>query len=133
MLVVSQEVLAKAIELRSKGWGWRKMPAVLGISEYAIRCALEPGYRQERLENVRHIRYLRQQGIYQKRSMPRPPRPARYSCKTGHSVSTMLDIPPEVLADKAHRATLEHHDFTAAFCGDPLPGRSALDKRHAPA
>lgn len=40
-------------------------------------------------------------------------------------------IPPEVLAER--NAALSHNpDITALVCGDPLPGRSALDKRNHP-
>lgn len=40
-----------------------------------------------------------------------------------------------VRADRAVAASkpapAEHHSLTAAFCGDPLPGRSALDRKRA--
>ena len=39
-----------------------------------------------------------------------------------------IHIPPEVLAEKAVRIELEHASVTAALCGDPLPGYSALDR-----
>lgn len=37
----------------------------------------------------------------------------------------------QIAAEAARREALalEHSSITAAFCGDPLPGRSALDKR----
>jgi hypothetical protein len=38
-------------------------------------------------------------------------------------------VPDEVRAEHAHRAALAPRDLTAAICGDPLPGYSALDKR----
>jgi hypothetical protein len=40
-----------------------------------------------------------------------------------------LDIPLDVLDDRAHRGTLEPRDLTAAHCGDPLPGYSALERK----
>ena len=39
--------------------------------------------------------------------------------------------PPEVLADREHRARLVHRTTTSAFFNDPLPGYSALDRRRA--
>ncbi len=33
------------------------------------------------------------------------------------------------LADRAHRAALQPRSVTAALCGDPLPGYSALERR----
>lgn len=38
-------------------------------------------------------------------------------------------IPPEVLEDRDHRSDLAPRNLTAAFCGDPLPGYSALERR----
>jgi len=39
------------------------------------------------------------------------------------------DVPPACAADRDERLTLSHTTITAAFFGDPLPGRSALDMR----
>jgi hypothetical protein len=36
-------------------------------------------------------------------------------------------IPDSVLTNRAWRMSQEPRDITAAVCGDPLPGRSALD------
>jgi hypothetical protein len=41
------------------------------------------------------------------------------------------EISPEAKADRERRSNLEHPTFTALFCGDPLPGYSALDQRGA--
>lgn len=38
-------------------------------------------------------------------------------------------IPADVLADRDRRAALEPVSITAAVCGDPPPGRSALDQK----
>lgn len=40
-------------------------------------------------------------------------------------------VDPEAQAER-DRAYSQARSFTAAFCGDPLPGRSALDKRPKP-
>lgn len=42
---------------------------------------------------------------------------------------SQIKIAPELAADRDARQRLEHASLTAAHCGDPLPGRSALDKR----
>lgn len=39
--------------------------------------------------------------------------------------------PAEVLAERDRRKSLERQSLTAIFCGDPLPGESALDQRTA--
>lgn len=38
-------------------------------------------------------------------------------------------IPERVLREQDYRLNLEPRDLTAAFCGDPLPGYSALDRQ----
>lgn len=38
-------------------------------------------------------------------------------------------VSPRALADRDRRASLQHPTLTAAFCGDPLPGYSAWDRR----
>lgn len=38
-------------------------------------------------------------------------------------------IPSEVIADAHARRFLSHRSLTSALCGDPLPGRSALERR----
>lgn len=38
-------------------------------------------------------------------------------------------IPPAVLAERDQRISAPHRDQTAAFCGDPPAGYSALDRR----
>jgi hypothetical protein len=39
----------------------------------------------------------------------------------------------DLLRERYRRMALEHRDLTAAFFGDPLPGRSALDQRRSDA
>ncbi len=41
---------------------------------------------------------------------------------------TRLDIPPDILADAERIKHLEHESLTGRLMGDPLPGRSALDR-----
>lgn len=43
-------------------------------------------------------------------------------------VPMSIRVPQDVLADRDRRLTLSHRSLTAAFCGDPLPGQSALDR-----
>ena len=41
----------------------------------------------------------------------------------------VVNIPDSVLAERAARLALSPRDLTAAIAGDPLPGRSALERR----
>lgn len=40
-------------------------------------------------------------------------------------------VPDNVMAERDRRLALNHATLTAAVFGDPLPGRSALDRKHA--
>ena len=40
--------------------------------------------------------------------------------------------PPSILAERDACLSYGHVSLTAAICGDPLPGRSALDRRRSP-
>jgi hypothetical protein len=46
-----------------------------------------------------------------------------------HKISTVNIVPRDCDIDRRHRQSLEPRDLTAAFCGDPLPGYSALERR----
>jgi DNA-binding CsgD family transcriptional regulator len=43
----------------------------------------------------------------------------------------VVAVPAHVLAERDARLALDPRNLTAAFAGDPLPGRSALDKKMA--
>lgn len=60
------------------------------------------------------------------KALGRPPRTSRSKWENERGKE-------RVRADRAAAATklapAEHQSLTAAFCGDPLPGRSALDRK----
>lgn len=43
--------------------------------------------------------------------------------------STFIKPTDNEIRERDYRATLTHQSITAAFCGDPLPGYSALDRK----
>lgn len=45
--------------------------------------------------------------------------------------ATAAEIRESAIAARDRRADLAHQSLTAAVFGDPLPGRSALDKKHS--
>jgi len=49
--------------------------------------------------------------------------------KLRHQIRIKSDCPPEVLAERDRVASAWPVSITAAFFGDPAPGRSALDQR----
>lgn len=55
----------------------------------------------------------------------------RDKISSGHDVFASVAPSAEALAERDRLAMLEPVSLTAALLGDPLPGRSALDKRRA--
>lgn len=54
----------------------------------------------------------------------------RFRVETGTDKPHKSGPPPSVLIER-ERATRAEVSLTASLCGDPLPGRSALDKQRA--
>lgn len=97
---------------------WAVITAQLKCGHFKIKAAIVPGYREEHAEGV----WRRRNGLVVKR------RPAdTISRQEGNSPS----IPHEVLADRDRRLALAPASLTAAICGDPAPGHSALDRKRA--
>ncbi len=119
------ERLEKARAMREGGASWGRIVAATGISMFVLKCELKPGYReQERQKTIDRRTGMRM-------GMPRRQRhlvPAYEPIgSVGHRTEANV-IPFEVLAerDKAMKANLT---FGQIYLGDPLPGRSALDRR----
>ena len=56
----------------------------------------------------------------------------RIRTKTGENPAEPIravEIPIEVIAERERRLALQPRDLSAALCGDPLPGYSALERR----
>jgi hypothetical protein len=47
-----------------------------------------------------------------------------------HTNGSSVIVPARVLEERDHRLGLAPRDLTAAIAGDPLPGMSALERRH---
>lgn len=57
--------------------------------------------------------------------------PTRFRTILHGDVVAPPSVPESVEADRDERAMLEPRSLTALICGDPLPGRSALDKLYS--
>jgi hypothetical protein len=124
---VSPLIIEKALAMRAEGVGWRVISHRLRVSEYVLRCAIEPDYRRHKLDsNVRYRRHLAAKPVVVER-----PRPVRQAALHHVRSQQLYGPPPEVLAarDLALELRLQPRSVTAQLLGDPLPGRSALDQR----
>ena len=132
---LTPEKLAEAQRLQAQGWGFDKMACHLVVSRWALMCEMVPGYRERRAEQVRSYRSPLWNGKERanttkrhKRATARTNGNPRSIGPTSRSESDRY-IPPAVIEDRDLRQTLAPRDLTAILCGDPLPGRSALDRR----
>lgn len=120
-------LLEKARAMRAEGVGWHRITKQIRVSEYVLRCALEPEYRQyKRSLNLRQRMEIAARAVVVKR-----PRPVTHSAHQHQANYAARNPPADVLAarDLALELRLQPRSVTAQLLGDPLPGRSALDQR----
>ena len=126
MQPLTPNLLETAKALRAEGVGWHRITKQLRVSEYVLRCAVEPEYRKYKMAlNHKQRAQIAARMVVVKR--PRPPTHAVH-----HEVRYGPAKPPaDVLAarDLALELRLKPRSVTAQLLGDPLPGRSVLDQR----
>lgn len=111
----ADEVIVAEVErLRSLPgkWSWRRLARELEISEDALRRAVEPGYAERRNTMARE----RRNGE------------VRLVQRQNHVVETALALRQEG-ARRIAEIPPDTRNLTARLLGDPLPGRSALDRK----
>lgn len=104
---MSEADLARARDLLAQGVSYYKMSGIIGFRAESIRRHLDPNFAD--------------------RKRMQPPR-------YGRNISPFIHIASKnnIQSDAAARLAEipdDTRDLTARICGDPLPGRSALDKR----
>lgn len=97
-----------AIDMRGRGIGYAAVAAETGISEHRLRARLDPEYMERRRQQAR----ARRNGTAGPKSLLR--------------VSRSLSV--EEAQRIIYALPRDTRDFTARVMGDPLPGRSALDR-----
>jgi hypothetical protein len=103
--VVTQEALDKAAAMRARGISWGRIARVVGFGEERVRRILDPGFAVRRAAGIRQARFTRgARGEPHRRLTDAEARQA------------LATIPADT------------RSISAKIMGDPLPGRSALDK-----
>ncbi len=110
--IIPDATWARASALRDKRCSWAGVAEMTGVTVDRLRRKLDPGYAEYR--NDQH-----------KANKQRRPKPTREG-SAGYVLRGMTMA--EVMSAIASVPT-DTRDFTARLCGDPLPGRSALDQR----
>ena len=113
---MTQDQIIEATKRRARGENFATIARALKLTSYQVRKHIVPGFMEtKKLKERARTLELRQ-------FMPKLQR---------HSAAIPQDVPRDVLFDREYRRQLAPRSFTAAFCGDPLPGYAALDKRGA--
>jgi len=108
------ERIERGIELRRGGATWRAAAAAVGVSAYRLRVASDPAYAMHRRDG---INARRRSEYWQKHYEP-----------SKHIVDR--HVSPDEASAALAAVPADMRSFTARAFGDPLPGRSALDRRN---
>ncbi len=107
-----QEVLSKALDLKSMGLKWETIAKRLGVGSDGLKRRLDPEYRHRRNLQIQEAQFRRDNGETR-----------MYNIASRVPMSEIYRLLDTVPADT--------RSLTGRACGDPLPGRSALDKYRA--
>lgn len=103
----------RGASLAREGRAWRHAAAVTGIPYDALRRALDPNHKAQRNERANRARIRDHKAII-----------SRFELGTNrapHDEAEMRRLKASVPDDM--------RSITGRLCGDPLPGRSALERR----
>lgn len=105
-------VVAVAGKLREAGWRYENISEIFGCHPDTVRTWVSSKYAEGRKRRQQRVRED------MRRLMSEHPTPrAPSSAIERDAMSLVADIPPDT------------RDLTGRICGDPLPGRRALDVR----
>jgi hypothetical protein len=108
MKPIPSEAAEKATALRTMGVSWARISRTVGYGEERIRRAIDPTFGARRAAGIREARYSR--GF---RGEP------HLKLSPAETQAALATVPPDT------------RPLSARLMGDPLPGRSALDKLSA--
>ena len=109
---IAAEDIERARAMRERGVPWVKIAYELGLkSEHYLRKQIEPGYIERQRNYARKHRH-----------------PSSPSLNAVHNAR--IYVPDDVVVERNQAFALGvRRTIVQELCGDPLPGRSALDKK----
>lgn len=114
---MNEDDWAMAVRMLAAGTKWATISKATGLSVDRIRRRLDPGYAERRNDGIRAAR-RRREGLIPRASVS----------TIRHATGVRLD--PKEIAAALATVPPDTRDHTARLMGDPLPGRSALERRH---
>ena len=104
--------IAKAKRMVLAGTSWQAIGRALNCNPDTIRRRLDPKWKEYRAAMIRSVKHA--DGYVNMNRIPEVRK-----CKREEAERRMAEIPADT------------RSLSQRIMGDPLPGRSALDKRHA--
>lgn len=114
---MTPEQITKARALRNNGYGWTDIGTAVGSTYYNVRRVLDPEWAQKRRDGINSLR--------------RRERGPQKSSSCGQVRGAIEAHNPHF--DPRRDGVIEPKTINQALLGDPLPGRSALDRKRATA
>ena len=113
----TEEEIARINSMRASGSSWQAIGASFGCSYDKVRRAVEPAYAAKRTQQIRECEARRRdRGHYKSQGISHM---ASRNSVADDAMARLAEIPPDT------------RGLTARTFGDPIPGRSALDRRNA--
>ena len=126
-LKFTEEQIADMRDRREAGWGWKAIAIFYNVNVHVIRRNLDPLWKFERNKASLDY-YKRKRDGYPVKNMSKRRLTPRVMTSHFPDRTTRTDVPQERW-DELRQALAGDRTLTQEFCGDPLPGRSALDRR----
>ncbi len=112
--IFTEDELSEAKRLRARGVAWIRLKEIFHCDTDTIKRAITPGYAEKRALGIREAAYKR----------------GGWKSRTQNPMFASRHTPPpdDVLIERDLALTAPV-TLTQILCGDPPPGRSALDKK----
>lgn len=111
---VSKAKQQEVKDLRAAGFPYREIVAQTGVNAHNVRCILDPNYRTARYARSKPPRKQVSGGV------PKGGGSGYHASKADRDIDFVSLV---------SRVPEDTRGLTARICGDPLPGRSALDQK----
>jgi hypothetical protein len=121
--------LIEAQKLRDCNVTWKGIADLMGVGPEYVRRRLDPEWARYRQNRINELRNAKKNGARPR--LLRPPKSLVSQSKKRERDWRSVSMSQSDKADgykKLAEIPPDTRDLTAKICGDPLPGRSALDR-----
>lgn len=124
---LSQEQVERAKQMHAWNVPYAAIATALGVATDTVKRAVVPGFGQFRAAQVKTARMEKRSYVAIRNEMNRELGAAKRAL--GMTGQVARRVPEADIAARLAEIPEDHRSLTARTFGDPLPGRSALDRR----